>query len=322
MTIIKRVGPEYNKNREKGERDFERAENNVSELEKAMSQLEITLKKVTGYNKFNLPYESDEKRITLPDCPVLFSIRSEYRTTKKPSYKTAAEDMERHLNGIIFHLSRGRTITGIAKENDVLYIGVEKLKEDFDIIVGGILEGGLEQTIKYKTDDYLKKEESLKEIEIPINPSAKTKENFIFYAKADKIKSDENKYIKAYKADYAAELKRKGEIKEQVSSTRTVVAKKSIIKAVNWGAVVKTLVTVPVSDAPTGEFDEILELYKSKGLNSVQNKFRWYDLIERETRNKKTLYVSICSVSEVIQNLKQDIPQIKSRRYDIKSRPA
>jgi len=321
MTIIKKVGPDYDGDRAKGVEYSERAENNISELKEAMSKLEETLKKSTGYDRYNPPVGIDKKEISLPNCPVTFYVRSEYKTTKRPPYKEAVANMERYLEGIIFHLLRGRTITGIAKKGDIFYIGVEKLKEDFDIIVAGILQGGLEQTINYKVEGPLKDEEPFKELEIPKNPGSKTKENFIFYVRADRVKKDEENYLKLYKADYIKDLKRKKRMEEQVSSTRKVVANKKIAKGPDWGTIVKTIVTVPVKDAPTGELDELLILYNDGGLTKVQKKFPWYDLIERNVRNKYLLYVSICSVGERIQCLKEGVPRIKWKRYDIKSKP-
>jgi len=311
--VLKTVGPELSSNPEKDEKDYKRA---MQELPKGnelvIEPLEKALKKATGYSDVNIPSEIIETKF--PEdlgWQANFIVKSEPRTTKRPSYKTAVEEMERHLSGIAFLISGGMTISGIAKYDGVLYMGVERLRDEFNIIVAGISNAGVEQTITPVLKEPLASEKNLDKLIIPggRNIYALTEENFMLYTRTDRLLNSYLKYIGAYKEKLTKGIRKK-KATVQTTGKDAYNIEKGKREGPDWPYVVKTLVTVPVRDATIGQLDLLLD--KIKTLKQKKQEFPYYDLIEREVRGETLLYISISSVYETIQNLKSG-PPVKAK---------
>jgi hypothetical protein len=312
---ISKVSPQFNGNISKRRKDYERAKQDIPKLkEKVIVPLEKALKSIHKYGEYNLPVEPVTEEITRG--LVTFKVKTGTKT-KKPSYKSAVIEMEHYLQGILFHLSRGRAIKGIIKEGNAPYIPITEVRDDYDIIVAGILEPQIKHTVRYSAKGFLKNEKTLESLIIPSNrdPSAKTEENFMLYVRADRILKDEEEFLKEYEKELTKGLKGRKRLQTvQVSGKAAYETKRSKTDGPNYALVVKTLVTVPVSGAKTGELDILAD--DTISLQKKRKRFNYYELMEQLFRGKPKLYVSIPSLYERIQHLKQEY-RTKSKRVVI-----
>jgi len=291
---------------------YERAQNNVEQLIEEISPLEKALCEATGFNKFNLPPQGvHEKKIPENDDVDVQFLLDTHARTKTPSYKNVVSGMKGYLNGILFIVSQGSAITGVRKENDMYYMSVNKVKEAFDIIVGGELESTLEYNIKYIISGPLAKEKTLKRLVIEEKDrSILDQDNFSFYVRAQRILNDDSEFIDAYESKIKEKVPKEKEKKTvQVSGTRGYTAKKTKRIIPPYGNAVRILVNVPVDSHPRekGEMIPVGELNQLIDANiNYEDKvemFQHYDLIERDVRNKPVLFVSIKSIYNRLDNL-------------------
>jgi len=287
-------------------RDYRRAVKHIPKLEEIIDFMNQILKDKPGYNAANRPKKPVNNNY--PAENVLFNVKTE-STTKKSPYKNIVMRMEDYLVGIISLLEGGRTITGIIKENGEPFMTVESLKQEYDIIVAGIFEPEIKQTITYSTAGALGKEKSLSQLIIPKKiPSPLARGGEELYIRINRILAD----MLEFKEKYENKLT-KGLVEEektaQISSTQTYDIKKIKRKGPNWPYIVKTLVTVPIKKAPIGEIDKIVQL----NLKQARKQFPYYNFTER----KAALYISIPSVNKRIQNLKLQRP-VKATVVNIK----
>lgn len=280
-------------------KDYERIVQYLPQIGELKGSIESVLKKMTGYDAFNLPGSPVDSVFDIGDMH--FKIRSDPKT-KKPSYKTMVSGMEHYLWGIVFKTSTGSAITGIVKEKNEDYMMADRLKEEFEIIVWGLLEPEVRQTIRYTITGPLAGEEPLSQLIIPKKIySPLTSDDGLLYLRLDRIAEHMTKFKKAYEKELTKGMKKKQKTKTtQISSTKAFDVEQTQRAGPRWQLVVKTLVTVPVEGAEEGELDKLAAL----DLKSARKAFPWYRLIEREVRNKSKLYVSIPSVYKRIQELK------------------
>jgi hypothetical protein len=128
--IVENVG-KFNGNVIVSSKSYEKAKANVELIKNDPGKLKLeeSLKKSTGFDDFNLPWESNEYNISLGG--VTFQVKS-IATTKRPSYNTAVDQMENYLQGINFMVNEEhKAITGVAKEKELWCIRVESLLENY-----------------------------------------------------------------------------------------------------------------------------------------------------------------------------------------------
>jgi len=272
--------------------EYEQAKQGKKLIEIEMNKLESALAAWTGFDEFNLPIESV---ITEVGKGAVTFIVSSYTGIKKPSYKTAVEGLENHLKGYQFMLNNSRTITGIAKEHGVAVIDVERLLEESEVIVGGILQPGVTHRIKYETAT-----------EIPIpeamylkgrKGSALSENNLIEYVQMDKLHASLDTFVKAYEKN----LRKGGSGVKPVSSKKGYATEKSEAEGTDWAYVVKTLIQVRDNEEQ-GE----LNILADQGISLAEKKRQLpsFDLMYRIVYNERKLYVSLPSVFDRIQQLK------------------
>jgi len=287
----------------KNHRMYERAKENVLALkgDEGTLKLEQTLKRNTGYNDFNLPREPQDYNISFGD--ITFNVRSE-KTTKKPQYKTAVVQMENYLSGIMQLVSSDRVITGVAKEEGQWCIGVDKLLEQYELIIAGVKYPGIKQTIKYATTGTMTEESVPKDMHLSLeNNGNLTADNFRNYVRKDRLKEVSEDYVKDYEKALGTKEKVSGII--SVNTRKGYKEKSTKAEGVNWAYVTKTL----VNDAFENN-DEMGELNTLADPNmSVKAKRKIlpeYDLFVREPYGEKKLYVGLQSVYLRIQDLKDE----------------
>ncbi|MGV8087151.1 MAG: hypothetical protein ACP5N1_05980 [Candidatus Woesearchaeota archaeon] len=283
----------------KNHRAYERAKENIEVINdySGIIKLEETLKKEAGYNEFNMPKSPQKYEIKIGD--VSFSVRSEM-TTKRPQYKTAATQMENYLNGIILLVSQDRVITGVAKEEKKWCISVDKLLEQYELIIAGVKSPGLKQTIKYEIFGTLASEK-IKEMDLSVSSDGKLNtENFVNYVKADALRDISEKYVKAYEK----ELKSKDKIGDitPINTRKGFKEENSKTEGIDWAYVVKTLVNTETVDEE-GELNTLAD--PSINLEQKKEELPFYDLFERKVYGEQKLYVGIESVYNRIQDLKE-----------------
>jgi len=317
VDIIKKAGPKFSGDLNRDRAGYERAKENVEKLLKEVSPLEMALLDATGFNKFNLPPPgTHETEIPEEDnVEIQFSIKT-HKKIKKPSYKDVCTGMQNYLDGILFLLAQGKAITGIRKEDNVPYIGVETVKDAYDIIVAGALEPSLQHKMEYIVNPPLSKEKVLSQLVIEDrNREAFTDSNFIFYVRGRRIIDADRKLIIAY--EKALKKHMEPEEKEkvaQVSSTRGYQLKKAAKKVPPYTNAVKSIITVPVEthahfkgeEIPIGEINQLLDPEFS--FEDKVNMFPYYELIERPVRGKKTIFISIPSLYRGLENLLEKEP--------------
>ncbi len=282
-----------------GRRDYERAKQGVALIMSEKSALEKALKEYTEYDDLNLPKDTIETSIRRGD--VRFIIKSESRI-KRPPYKEAVVGMENYLDGVAFLVAQGTEISGVIRRSKLIFIEVSKLFEAFNIIVWGILNPGVEHTIRYEVTGELAEERPLDELTLRAgrNPEALTEENFVNYARMDRINPILVAYVSAYDAKLA-EGQRKPEKTTPVTSRAAYVTTKSKAEGPDWTYVVKTLVTVPTDPKTVGE----LNILNDQNLSRIEkgDRLPYYDLTYKRD-DPTLLYVSIQSVDQRIQSLK------------------
>ncbi len=295
-----------------GKQDYERAKQGADLVKKEMSALEERLKADTGYSQLEPPEEKTTKDVRRGD--VTFNITS-IKKIKKPQYKTAVEGMENYLDGIFSLISGGRTITGVVKEGKQTYVSVDRLLEEFDIIVAGVMLPDVKHTIKYDVTGALADEIPLDEIVLKDgrNPSSITEENFANYVRMDRIISNLTDYVKAYEAELSKGQRKKEKL-TQVTDEAAYETTKSKATGVDWMYVVTKLITVPTNPKEKGELNILSDDEVSKA--EKERQMPTYKLMYREPLGEKKLYVSLQSVYNRIQELKEE-RTIESKRLKV-----
>ncbi len=289
----------FNGDLKEGRRNYERAKQGSELIITEKSALEKALKEYTGYDDLNLPKDTIETSIRRGD--IRFIIKSESRI-KRPSYKEAVVGMENYLDGVAFLVAQGTEISGVIQRSKLIFIEVSKLFEAFNIIVGGILNPGVEHTIRYEVTGELAEERPLDELTLRAgrNPEALIEENFVNYVRMDRINPILVAYVSAYDAKLV-EGQRKPEKLTPVTTKSAYVTTKSKAEGPDWAYVVKTLVTVPTDPKTVGE----LNILNDPNLSRIEkgNKLPYYDLTYKRD-DPTLLYVSVQSVDQRIQSLK------------------
>jgi hypothetical protein len=329
--IIKNVG-EFSGDLKLGRRNYERAKQGLGLIDKEVSALEETLKRETGFDLFNMPTGVETTVLDIGD--VCFEIKTQSKI-KRPQYKTVVTEMENYLMGISFLLSQGKTITGVVVEGRNQYVNVDKLVEAYEVMVAGVMKPELKHTIKYKISDKLKNE-GITDIVLDqgrdndylneINSANYVKMNLLRGVLASYVKSYEKSLSESdTQSDSKSDSKSEGNLLEdQDENSESVIAvttksaysaKKSVAHGVDWGYVVKTLITVPTDRGQEeGELNILADADISKAEKDRELPF--YKTIYREPRGIRTLYVSIKSVYDRIQELK--VADIKTNRLSVK----
>lgn len=284
-----------------GRRDYERAKQGSELLGGWMPQFEGAVKAQTGFNELNLP--SDQTTTTIESGLVKFLVDS-FTKTKRPKYKAAVEGMENYLKGISVLLSQGRTITGILKEGRSTYIRTDSLLNAFDLIVAGVMELEVKHTITYEVSGALADEGVIDELVLgdPTSAGEVTESNSRKYIRADRLRPVLERYVKAYEKALA-----KGQRKEKktkaVTSKSAYTTTRGKSEGPDWAYVVKTLIKVPTDEECVGELNALADEDVSKA--EKERQFPWYKLKYMEPRGVQRLYVSIQSVYDRIQSLKE-----------------
>jgi len=307
--VVYRVG-KFDGDVAEGRIDYERAKQGAELIKKEKTALEESLKRETGYSHLDLPEEGAE--LDVARGAVTFKIKS-FKIVKKPQYKSAVEGMENYLEGIANLLSEGRTITGVVKEGRRTYVAAEKLLEEFDIIVAGIMLPDIRQNITHSTEGQILKDADLDKIVLDESrdPAALTEENFLNYLKMDIVLPTLKKYVAAYEKALS-----KGKKKEKVTAVDDKVAyktTKSTPVITDWANVVKTLVTVPTDPDMEGELNMLADASVSKA--EKERTMPHYKMIYHEVRGESILYISLESVYDRIQELKGS--QTESKRLKV-----
>ena len=308
---IRNVG-EFKGDLEAGRRNYERATQGLQLIVGEKSQLEEALKGYTEFDNLNLPSEPAATDIRRGD--VRFLIGSSTRI-KRPAYKEAVTGMENYIDGIVFLLSQKMDISEVFKRGRLAFMSVEKLFEAFSIIVGGVLKAEVVHTISYEVAGELASEKLLDELALREgrNPAALTGENFSNYVRLDRLEP----ILAAYVTKYEAALskgQRKPKRVTDVTTRSAYETTKSKAEGPDWAYVVKTLVKVPTDPESIGELNILRDPEISKA--EKERKLPHYQLTY-VNGGDKILYVSIQSVSQRLQTLKQG-PGIEARRLDVK----
>ena len=309
--IVENVKP-FTEGVKERRRDYERAKQGLELLETDPSKikLEDALKRSTRYSQFNLPTESIAVDITRGD--VTFNVRSE-ATTKRPSYKSVVTEMENYLVAINTLLDEGRTLTGVAKEGDKWVISTKSLIEQYAIRVAGVMIPDVRHTITYSVSGELANEKTPKDFDTGVKPSkALNAENFANYARRDRLRAELGEFVEAYEK----ELLKSDKTEEGVIPVNTMdayKAEKITVKGVNWGYVTKTLIKVRDGNEE-GELNILAN--PAISLAEKRRELPFYELVTREVRGEKRVYVTLESVYNRIQDLKEQEP-IKSKRTKI-----
>ena len=304
--IVKKV-PEFVSISQKT--DYETAIQGLQLIKIEQEKFKESIKAETGYDMFNLPDKKTKTKIPIGD--IEFEVTS-FPKIKKPNYKDATEDIERHLRGYQFLINNGRTITGIAKEKNIAVIDVEKLLEECSIIVGGIMIPTVNYKIEYGIGAKLTVPE-VNSIELKGRKSYLLSEkNAIEYVQLDKMKENLEGFIEKYESKIVVG----GDGIKAVSDKSAYKTQKSESAGVDWAYVVKTLLQVR-SDEPLGELDVLTRCHEriNPQDRDIVSK---YDVIRRTVNDERRLYVSIASVYDRIQELK-DSETIISKRTKIES---
>lgn len=289
---------EFNGNLTRGRLDYERAKQGLELIDEEMSALEESLKAYTGLDSINLPAISQTTELDLGD--VVFTIKSDKRM-KRPKYKEAVTQMETYLMGLSFLHSEGKTITGLVKQGRDLYISVDTLHDSFETIVAGVMIPEVKHTIRYDTPhDY----SGIERLALPEerDSSELNSENARNYAIMDAIKPNLLQYAKAYEATLV-------EGKNPVTKKTAYSASRTTAVGVDWKNVVTTLISFPTLDNE-GEIDILYDPEISKAQKEREMPF---DLMYRQPNGVRTLYVSIGSVYDRIQELKGEASIISHR---------
>lgn len=249
-----------------------------------------------------MPKKPENTEIKLGD--VKFLIRSA-KSTKRPPYKKAVENMETYLDGISFWIYQGMEIEGIFPLGRSTFIGVEKLLGAFNIVVGGILNPGVKHTIKYEAAGKLANEKVLDELVLREIRRYRvlTEQNFADYVRMDRIEP----ILVTYEEDYT-NLLTKGQKKDEkltpITTRSAYETTKSKSEGSDWGYVVKTLVTVPTDPESEGE----LNILNNPNISKAEKEriFPYYTLEYIAKKDERILYVSIQSVFKRIQMLKEE----------------
>ncbi len=284
-------------------RMYERAKENIVVLnaDEGTKKLEQTLKMNTRYNDFNLPRVPEDYNIGLGD--VTFNVRSE-TTTKRPQYKTAVNQMENYISGIMLLLSSDRVITGVAKEEGQWCISAEKLLEQYELIIAGVKSPGIKQTITYETTGLMAQENVPQELHLAIESNGNlTADNFRNYVRKDRLLEVSEKYVKAYEKALGKEKKVAGIV--SVNSRKGYKEESIKTEGTNWAYVAKTLVNDSFEDDDTmGELNILAN--PDISVKAKRKELPFYDLFVRQPYGEKTIYVGLESVYHRIQDLKDE----------------
>ncbi len=280
-------------------RDYERAQQSISLIESASSELEETIKQQTGFDNWNLPISPVETRIQKGD--IEFIVKSE-ATTKKPSYKSAAEGMEQYLKGISLLAVSGQAITGVLKEDGLLFAPVDNILEAYSIIVAGIMEPGVKHTIRYDAKGDIAGEKT-NYVEVPENMSRLTVTTAECYVRMDRLHGPLEKFVK----QYGSALSKANKDEESVVPINTragYTAKRSSSEGPNWAYVVQTLISVPTKSNIPGELNQLAD--RNISFEEKKEGHPEYILIQKEAWGKPRVYAAISSIYDRIQQLKTD----------------
>jgi hypothetical protein len=296
-------------------RDYERAKQGVELLDNDLSKekLEDALRRASEYSEFNIPTAPVDTEIVRGD--VSFNVRSE-ATTKRPQYKTAVTGIENYINGTHFLVNNGHTITGVVKEGNKWYVATDTLLEHCEIMLASIMIPDIKQTITYILSGDLSAEPTPKTIDLGSQKSSRAlnAENFANYARRDRLRQDLSKFVESYELALSQEEKT-GEGIVQVNTRAGYKEEKIKSKGANWAYVAKTLIRIKEKD-DEGELNMLADSETS--LASKKRELPFYDLRTRDVRGSEKVYVSLQSVYDRIQDLKEQ-EVIKSSRSKIKA---
>ncbi|MBU0979402.1 MAG: hypothetical protein KJ709_01230 [Nanoarchaeota archaeon] len=274
-------------------RDYERAKQGAARIKDELALLEDAIKAETEYDNLHLPHEAMLTGFEVGD--VTFEVRSD-RRMKRPKYKSAVSEMENYLSGISFLQSRGRTITGVAKEGKSVYISVDKLLEDYGVIVAGVMSPEVKHTISYVAAGL---DTPPQEIELTGSHDL-NEANAANYVRMNMLKPVLKQFVKDYEAALAKEEE------DGITQVNTRAGYKTTTTqsdGVDWGYVVKSIIAVPTHPDELGELNYLADQEMSKA--EKERQFPTYRLNYREVRGSTQLFISIGSVYQRIQELKQ-----------------
>lgn len=286
--------------------DYERATQGLPVVNQAVQAIEALLKAETGYGAVSFPQGKSTKTYAIGD--VKFTIVSQ-TATKRPAYKEAVESLERHIGSISFLASQGREIKGALMRKEGVYLGVEPLAEDAQVIVGGIMIPTVKHTISYTANPSLESRMP-KTIEIPEKIIRLTPNTAALYVQLDSLKDHYEKFIKAYNQDLAQGQQAGTQQTTRLTKTIAATTTKSAPTGPDWAKVIKTMVSGDNED----EDGELIVLADPDiSLKEKQEEFPWYDLRQLRTGEDKGLHVSAASVYNRIQELKCEDPLVAER---------
>ncbi len=208
--------------------------------------------------------------------------------------------MENYLRGIQALLFEPRAVTGVAKENDQMFVRVDKLLDFYENIIVSAILPEVANTVKYATEGALTDEGVVSEVEKPEDISALTEENAVAYVRMDRMKKGLTRFSK----DYEAELPAEEGYETTVQVTESAAYKTSVQtkNVTDWKTVVGTMVTLPHQEGEEGELNYLVD--EDVSLAQKARDHPEFDLMYRHPHGVQTLYVSVESVYNRIQELK------------------
>jgi hypothetical protein len=290
----------------------------------AEEQMEITkeaLKAETGFDEMNLPEGIEYTLISKGD--VVVSIKSS-QATKKPSYKSAVTEWEHYLIGTQRRVSRGVATVGIAKEKSVYMISAEKLLDEFYTIVEANRFPGVRHTIDFDVKGNLATEQLPDELE------TKGRKGFVITDRslADYVRMERFKAVyENFMQQYESELTPGKPGMKLVSEEQGYNVEKTKAQGPDWYNVVRSMVSIEdlskgkktkksADREPDVEGELNILADHSISLAEKRRMFDNYDLMYRESNGERKVYVSLQSVYDRLQTLK-DSDTITAKRTRI-----
>lgn len=235
----------------------------------------------------------------------LADVKGELRYKKTP-YKKVAEGMEAYLQGIAFHFNRGRWMTpGLTRREHEPYMHVESLIDEFGILLAGHLSPAVECNIT----PVIQWKEPGETLIIPANADREISANAIrLLMQIGCALPLEKSYLKKFRKEAAKGAPKEGVNITEVSPRRAVEGGSVEKETVDWADVVRSLITAPMENHDREWDPELPYLADQTKWFGPRAKevLAHYELSESQPGEKKGNYVSIRTVYERMQQLKEE----------------
>ena len=282
----------------------QRTEHNIERMKDLKKKISERIARRYRFDTY-IEKEGVVERQLYADNVKLADIKGELRYKKTP-YKAVAEGMEAHLLGITFHFNRGRWMTpDLTRRGNEPYVHAEKLIDDFAIEMAGHLSPAVECNITPAIEWKEPKETLI----IPQNADREISANSLrLLMQINYALPLEEAYLKKFRKTAAEGASKNGVNVTEVNSRKAVEGGSVERETTDWANVVRSLIPAPMENHDREWDPELPYLADSSKWFGPRAKeiLAHYELSDWKPGEKKGMYVSVRSIYERIQQLKEE----------------